>query len=273
MLTFDSKRYLSLFTLFMAFVGLYFLYCYWENNLISYHLKTGFALFGIIFFLILLNIRKKFPFLPLGKVSTWLRLHVYFAYFGIGLFFVHTGFRLPNGVFETFLYVLYFLVNISGVFGIWFSRIAPSRMTDSGGSMIYEAIPGFIYDQRVQVENLLLDNIKNSRQSTLSDFYLVRLKKYFAKPLFRWGLLFNSGHSLRELNDHMDRVSRYLNKDESETLDEMRFFVSEKLNLDIHFTYLTILKYWMFLHIPLSYALLFFGLYHGVLAYSFVGVH
>ena len=42
---------------------------------------TGLALFAVILFLTLFNARKKIPFLPVLKASTWMQLHIYIGFF------------------------------------------------------------------------------------------------------------------------------------------------------------------------------------------------
>lgn len=271
MLTFKAKRYISISLTLLIIISLVFYWCYSVDNLIEYHIKTGFILFAIIVFLILLNIRKMFPFLPLGKVSTWLRLHVYSAYIGIVLFFIHTDFALPNGLFESILYWLFVIVNLSGIFGLWVSRVAPEKMTDAGGSIIYEAIPQALKDYRDQAESLVLSSIDTSGQTTLSNFYLVRLKNIFSRPRFSSSLLYNSRHAFNDLKDQIDRVRRYCNADEEQTLIELHEICKQKLELDTQYSFLIILKYWLFIHVPLSYVLFMLGIYHGYLAKGFVG--
>lgn len=270
-MTFSNKRVVSIFVLVMSIIGLGFWYCYSVDNILPIYVQTGQWLYGGIIFLILLNIRKKLPFLPLGKVSTWLRIHIYVAYFLIAVFFVHTSFRLPNGLFETFLYLLFIFVNLSGILGLYLSRVAPGKMTDAGGSMVFEAIPQFVKNIKDEADQLALDSINISGQSTLSDFYLTRLSPWFSSPRYSWGLLLNSRRDMNNIRGHINGVSRYLNEKEIEVLHQLRKLAVEKLQLDIHYTFLIVLKYWLFVHIPLSYILLMAGAYHGLLASGFVG--
>ncbi len=61
----------------------------------NYAFLTGWALLAGIFVLTIYNVRKKLPFLPLGKSETWLQIHVYLGFFTTLLFLIHLNFRRP----------------------------------------------------------------------------------------------------------------------------------------------------------------------------------
>ena len=48
---------------------------------------SGWLLLGVIVFLVLLNLRKKIPVLPLGSAAAWLQFHIYAGWLAIALFF------------------------------------------------------------------------------------------------------------------------------------------------------------------------------------------
>src|ERR1039457_2820412 len=51
------------------------------NALPNYAFLTGWALLAGMFVLTIYNVRKKLPFLPLGKSETWLQIHIYLGFF------------------------------------------------------------------------------------------------------------------------------------------------------------------------------------------------
>ena len=61
---------------------------------------TGYLLLAAVFFLALYNVRKKLPFLPLGSSTAWLQWHLYVGIGTLGVFALHAGLTLPNGVLE-----------------------------------------------------------------------------------------------------------------------------------------------------------------------------
>ena len=61
-------------------------------------LFTGLALFAVVVLLTLFNARKKLPFLPLLRASTWMQVHIYVGLLSCVLFVLHAEgeFRRAN---------------------------------------------------------------------------------------------------------------------------------------------------------------------------------
>ena len=57
----------------------------------------------------------------------------------------------------------------------------------------------------------------------------------------------------------IDAQGRYLNDKEREVMHALRELVERKDDLDFQVALQTTLKYWLFLHIPLTYSLLIFS--------------
>ncbi len=72
----------------------------------------------------------------------------------------------------------------------------------------------------------------------------------------------------------MDKIKaedRYLNDKEREILDQITELVEAKYNLDYRYALQSVLKRWLFLHIPLTYGLLIVSVLHAILANAFFG--
>jgi len=65
-------------------------------------------------------------------------------------------------------------------------------------------------------------------------------------------------------------LDRYLNDKERTLLTELRDLVKVKDELDTQYTGQSLLKYWLFLHIPLTYVILLFAIPHMVMVLSFL---
>jgi len=74
---------------------------------------------------------------------------------------------------------------------------------------------------------------------------------------------------LHQLLSELDALDRYLNAEERETMTQLAEFVRAKDNLDFQRAVQGMLKGWLFVHIPLTYALLLFAAVHGLLAWRF----
>ena len=97
--------------------------------------------FGIFIFAALLSLRKKIPLWRIGTVQRWLRAHIWLTLLTIPLVILHSGFRL-GGPMTTLLIVLYAVVMISGVYGLFLQHQIPALMKERlPAETVYEQIP------------------------------------------------------------------------------------------------------------------------------------
>lgn len=232
---------------------------------------TGWTLLGLMLVLTGYNARKKLPFLPLLKSSTWLQIHLYLGLFTGLVFLLHLRWRWPGGVFEVLLSLLFVGVTLSGVFGWWLSRTLPKRLTTAGGEVPYERIPVIRRALREQAEALVLGAIPAAKATTLADFYTGRLAAFFAGPANFRAHAAGSRRPLATLLDDFVEVDRFLGPAERETSAKLADLVRQKDALDFHRAGQLLLKGWLFVHIPLTYGLLLFSAVHIVLVYGFSG--
>lgn len=71
--------------------------------------------------------RKKLRSWRIGKVSTWMRAHIWLGLLAVPLLVLHTGFRW-GGPFSTTLMVLFLVVIASGVWGLVLQQFLPEKM-------------------------------------------------------------------------------------------------------------------------------------------------
>ncbi|QDU63044.1 Ferric reductase like transmembrane component [Planctomycetes bacterium Pan216] len=96
---------------------------------------------ALMVFLGLLNLRKRFPRLALGRAQTWLRAHIWLGLLTFPLLLFHAGFGL-GGPLEIALWICYGIVMLSGIFGVLVQHALPRGMTDRvARETIYEQIP------------------------------------------------------------------------------------------------------------------------------------
>lgn len=231
----------------------------------------GWALFFLIVLLSLYNGRKKLPFLPLGSSEGWLQFHIYAGLLTILLFALHIRFKVPTGWFEIILAVLYLLVTVSGIFGLFFSRVIPKRLTTRGGEVVYERIPAVRRALQEQAEALALKSVPEAHSTTIADFYLRHLKNFFDRSQ-NFGLhLLEVRSPVNSLLNKLSDLNRFLNEQERVTAGKLAELVRQKDGLDYHRALQITLKTWLFVHIPLTYSLLIFSVIHVVLVFAFSG--
>lgn len=232
---------------------------------------TGWGLFGLMIYLTLYNLRKKFSFLPLISSRLWLQAHLYIGLFTGLVFLLHLRWRWPHGGFESLLALLFVGVTLSGIFGWWLSRALPKRLTTAGGEVPFERIPVIRRDLQLQAEKLVLGGVAGAQAATFAGFYEARLADFFSRPANFSSHLVGSRRPLNQLLGQIAEVDRFMNAAEKKTAAELGELVRQKDMLDFHRAAQFVMKGWLFVHIPLTYGLLAFSVAHVVIVYAFSG--
>jgi hypothetical protein len=76
----------------------------------------------------LLAARKRFLLWRIGPARTWMAVHIWAGLLALPLIWFHSDFRL-GGAFTTTLMVLFYVVIASGIFGLVVQQVVPSAMT------------------------------------------------------------------------------------------------------------------------------------------------
>lgn len=266
------RRLMGLAGSLVAVAGLCLLREWSHVALLPGAMYTGFLLYGLLLLLALFNARKKLPFLPLCKASTWLQWHLYAGLVSVVLFFLHAGFAPPSGVVETILAVIFLLVAGSGVIGIVISRALPVQMTRSGEPLVYERIPRYRREIEVAVRELAVKAEKTCGSSSIPDFVLEVVEPYLGARASFWMPLLGREHTRpRRLYQELEARLRYFSEEEEAVAAELREWIETKENLDFQEAAQRWLKGWLFVHIPLTFLLLLLGVVHGVLAMIYRG--
>ena len=206
------------------------------------------------------------------KSSTWLQLHIYGGFFAAFVFALHVGLRLPTGGLESALWVLFVLVVGSGVFGLYLTRRFPALISNRGEEIIFERIPAFVTQRRRQAEELVLSTARETSGTALPDFYASRLHDFFAGPRNLWAHLRESRRPLQTLQAELKALESFCSPEELEALETLGGYVRSKDELDYDYAHQAALKYWLFAHLPLSYALLLLAGVHVLVVHAFGGI-
>lgn len=260
-------RYLSVFLLLAALVVGWSLIQ--VIVLLPAAFATGWLLLALVVGLAAYNVRKKLTFLPLGSSATWLQIHIYAGLLSCMVFLVHVGFRVPTGFFEGTLAVLYVAVFASGIGGLILSRVIPPRLATRGEEVLFERIPVFLKRLRDQVEEAVLSCLSETDTTALPSFYVERLKPFFERPRHFWRHLIHSSGPRQVLLEEIHAQRRFLNETERGRMAHIADLVCTKDDLDYHYALQWTLKAWLFVHVPLTYALLVFTVFHVVLVHAF----
>lgn len=241
-----------------------------NQKLIHSAYSTGYLLIGAVFFLAAFNLRKKLTFLPaIGSASTWMQIHIYVGLSTFVIFGMHIAWRVPDGWLEGFLATLYLTVALSGVYGLYATRVLPKKLTALSEEIIYERIPAFRKQVAVTARQLVIEACESS--DVLAKFYVNRLAPYFEKPRSLAYMVHPSSRQCRQLVAEIEDLDRYLAKEQRSVSRQLTGLVRQKDDLDYHSAIQGRLKIWLFMHIGLTYSLLIVAVVHGVMAHAFGG--
>lgn len=227
-------------------------------------LPTGYALFAVMVVLALFTARKRLSMVPLGRASAWLTLHVIGGLLAIALYLLHVGSFWPTGGYEIVLALLFYVVVVSGVLGFVVQRICPTRLTRSGEEIIYERIPAELARLREEAEAVVLAGTEKSGSDTLARHYDEVLHWYFQKPRFFVSNVFGSLQAQHWLENQGTSLARYLSPAEAEFEKRLYELAESKSEIDAQYALQSLMKWWLFFHVPPSAALLVFALWHLV---------
>ena len=230
---------------------------------------NGWSLMALVVLLALYNLLKKIPYFPLGSSSAWLQLHIYAGLLSIVIFGLHVGLRFTNGVFESVLAVVFLLVSGSGLFGVIISRMFARRLTARGDEILFDRIPRKLGVLRRAAENVVQQCLEETSSTLLPEFYVVRLEPFFATHRNLGHHLVHSSRPQKAIVAEIHAQLRYLDEAESEYLAKIEDLVAQKDGLDYQYAHQSLLKYWLFVHVPLTYALLVLALLHLILVHAF----
>jgi hypothetical protein len=112
----------------------------------------AFAGTGIIIFECLLSLRKRYPASPIGRVSTWLRAHVWLGLLSFLLILLHSGMRWGQGLASVLMW-MFLLITLSGIAGVilqnWLPRMLLERVPKE---TLYDQIPHMIRELQIEAD-------------------------------------------------------------------------------------------------------------------------
>lgn len=215
---------------------------------LSYGIVSALLMFGAGLY----AVRRRMLNRDLGSSKAWVQFHVYGGTLAGVLVLMHTGFRLPHGLFNSLLWFLSMWVTVSGLLGVALQRWIP-RMLSSGLSIeaIYERIPELVMHMRERAEKLVA-----SCTEPVKDFYRTNLAATLAAPEARFVYYIDVTGGVQSRVKQFEFLRRVLSSDEKEILDKIQGIYKSKLELDAHYSLQRSLRWWLYTHVPASFVLL-----------------
>jgi hypothetical protein len=207
----------------------------------------------------------------------WRKIHIFLGYLLVAAFVSHSDFSLPDTGFEWALWAGFMLVTLSGIFGTY---LAWSLKAKHGidESVSYERIPARRAELARDVHAVVTKTDPAAAAIALPapphnawiiDLYSTHLRDFFQGQRNFAAHLIGSQRPLKRLTDEIDNLSRYVDQRSQEKLAAVKDLVIEKDRLDFARVYLGLAKGWLFVHVPVTYALVVLTVLHVLIVYAF----
>lgn len=242
-----------------------------EETLRETHRLSGWMGFAAVLFLATYNVRKRLSFLPLGRSSTWMQLHIYVGWLSVAIYLLHAGPGVPEGILERALALVFLLVAGSGLLGLLLTRTLPPRLARRGEEVIFERIPGFLERLRREAEEHAVESVSRTSSMAIADFYDSTIAEYMARHRDGWSHLLGLNSRLERRLHELAEFKLCLSAEAAEVFGGLEEIVSKKTELDFHYYGQGTLKWWFFLHVPLTWCLIGLLVIHVVLVLSYGG--
>ena len=99
-MSFRLRRLLALTFTLLAFLSVWTIASFVDARLGRPEILTGSTVLASLFLLVLLGVRRRLPFWPLGSVSTWTQIHIYTGIFAGGVYALHVPTLIAGGRLE-----------------------------------------------------------------------------------------------------------------------------------------------------------------------------
>lgn len=212
------------------------------------------------------------------KSSTrWRKFHIFLGYLLISAFLSHTGFSLPDTGLEWALWAGFVLVTLSGILGTYLAwSLRVKHAIDERIS--YDGIPTRRAELAREVQAVvakanpavnLIALPAPPYDAWIMDLYTTHLRDFFQRQRNSAAHLIGSQRPLKQLTDAIDNLSRYVDQQSQAKLAVIKNMVVEKDRLDFARVYLALTRGWLFVHVPVTYALTVLVVFHVLIVYAF----
>lgn len=190
--------------------------------------------------------------LRLGRAQPWLQFHIYGGMLAALLMFMHTGFHIPHGVLTWWLWLSSIIVTVSGILGVLLQKWIPKILSSGlAVEVLYERIPELIVELREKASEAI-----QSCAEPVREFYRKEVALALVRPQPRFIYYLDITGGIHSRIKQFDYLRGLLPVQEKEKLDQLQAFYRTKLEIDAHYTLQRTLRWWLFLHVPLSLVVL-----------------
>lgn len=263
--------------------GLFWLVWIYGSALRDPRYLDGWVLGGGMAVQIYFHIATKTARLSPKSAMRWRKTHIFFGFLLIAVFISHSDFSLPDTGFEWALWMGFVLVTLSGIFGTYLAwSLKTKRLIDDGVTFdripalrakLARAVQAAVAGVEPAADQSLLPGLPPlpglPHDAWITDLYSNHLREFFDGPRNLAAHLIGSQRPLKRLTDEIDSLSRYVSQESQEKLAAIRTVTIEKDRLDFAHVYLALTRGWLFVHVPVTYALIVLAVAHVLVVYAF----
>jgi hypothetical protein len=256
--------------------GLFWLVWIYGSALRDPRYLDGWLLAGGMGAQVYFHIARKRGRLSPKSDARWKKFHIFLGYLLIAAFLSHSDFSLPDTGFEWALWTGFVLVALSGIVGTYLSwSLETKGRIDEG--VTYDRIPARRVELAREVHAAVVTEPAADAlalpappyNAWIVDLYTIHLRDFLQGPRNYTAHLIGSQRPLKRLTDEIDNLSPYVDAPNQAKLAAIRNLVSEKDRLDFARVYLGLSRAWLFVHVPVTYALIVLGVLHVLVVYAF----
>ncbi len=258
-------------TVFLVLVLAVILYGQWYNDvrLVDVALFSGWLLVGLHILLATYNLRKKISSLPMGRVWYWRRVHSFLGWLTVTFFLIHAGIVPPAGWLNLSLWLMYMLLLLSGILGLWFTLTLPPRIAAGGERIQFERVPHLREAQYRRAEYVVLAASATGGGLPLLEFHNLHLRSYLSRSREYFRHCVNRAEHAGRLLQQLKSIDRHVDPDSRKYVAELEEIIQIKQNLDRQYALQMLLRKWTYVHIALNYTSWVFILLHAFVIYTF----
>ena len=224
----------------------------------------------LMLMLVFFGVRKRWHRTRWGKLESWLQGHMYLGILSFFVILAHTGFRFEDKV-AVALFIVIIAVILSGMLGAVLYKIVPRMLTEVGSNLTIDQMS----DQLNQIARSMA-RVASEKSQTFQGIYRDLMKQSVPGWGAGWRLLLSDsrGSALRKSQGDWTKQLGSVGRDEQADLRQLLVLSRQHKELHIRLIaqqrYKNLLDFWLFLHLPLSLAMLVLIVAHlwGVFYYS-----
>jgi hypothetical protein len=258
-------------------IGLFALVWIYGNGLRDPRFLDGWVLAGGVGLQLFFHTAMKTARLSTRSAMRWRKLHIFVGYLLIAAFLSHSDFSLPDTSLEWALWASFVLVTLSGIFGTYLAwSLQAKRGIDKRIS--YDRIPArrAAFAREVHAAVAKTDPAEAAialpappYHAWIADLYTNHLRDFFQGHRNFTAHLIGSQRPVKRLTDEIDTLSHYVDQESQQKLAAIKNLVVEKDRLDFARVYLGLTRGWLFVHVPVTYALTVLAIVHILVVYAF----